>query len=138
MVINLMNRCTTLGLHELTPYEKFFGKKPDLSHVQIFNSIAYVHVVDEKRQKRDLKSEKSILVGYSLEQKGYKCYNPSTRKVRVSQDVVFNESPSWYEPKPTPSESFLVDPESAEQAIADEDRLKYMFKESSITTRLSG
>ena len=113
-----MNRCTTSGVHDITPHEKYFGKKPDLSHTRIFGAIDYMHIPDEKRQKLDLKSEKCILIGYSLEQKGYKCYNPSTRKVRVSRDVVFDGSTSWYEPGTTTT-SF--DPELTEQEIEDED-----------------
>ena len=96
--VYLMNRCTTDGVHELTPYEKYVGRKPDLAHVRVFGSIAYVHIPDKQRQKLDPKSEKCILMGYSLEQKGYKCFNPSTRMVRVSRDVVFDESASWYAP----------------------------------------
>ena len=34
---------------------------------------------------------------------GYKCFNPSTRVVRISRDVVFDESASWYKPDATPS-----------------------------------
>ena len=86
---------TTSGVHDVTPHEKFFGRKPYLSHIRIFGAIAYVHNPDKKQQKLDPKSEKCILIGYSLEQKGYKCYNPSTLKVRVSRDVVFDESASW-------------------------------------------
>ena len=74
--------------------QTFYGKKPDLSHVRIFGSIAYAHIPDEKWQKLDPKSEKCILVGYELEQKGYKCFNPSIKMVRVSTDVVFDESES--------------------------------------------
>ena len=85
MNVYLMNQCTTSGVHEVTPHKKYFGKKPDLSHTGIFGSIAYMQIPDEKRQKLDPNSEKCILVGYSLEQKGYKCCNPSsTRKFRVS------------------------------------------------------
>ena len=135
--VYLMNRCTTSGVHEVTPHEKYFGKKPNLSHIRIFGAIAYVHIPDETRQKLDPKSEKCILVGYSLEQKGYKCYNPSTRKSRVSRDVVFDESASWYAPETTLTTTPL-DPESAEQEIEDEDRLTRMIEESPITTRLSG
>ena len=97
-----MNRCTTSGVHEITPHEKYYGKKPDLSYVRIFGSFAYVHIPDKKRQNLDPKSKKCILVGYSLELKGYKCFNPSTRKVRVSRDVVFDESTSWYAPEMSP------------------------------------
>ena len=78
-VVYLMNKYTTSGVHDVTQHEKFSRKTPDLSHVKIFCLIVYVHVPNEKRQKLDLKSEKCILVGYSLEQKGYKCYNPSTK-----------------------------------------------------------
>ena len=79
--VYLMNQCTTSRVHEVTLHEKYYGRKLDLSHIRIFGAIAYVHIPDEKRQKLDPKSEKCILVGYSLEQKGYKCFNPSTWKV---------------------------------------------------------
>ena len=42
----------------------------------MFNSIAYVHVLKDKLRKLDDKAEKCIIVGYSDEKKGYKCYNP--------------------------------------------------------------
>ena len=64
----------------------------------MFGSIAYVHVPKEKRTKLDAKAEKCILVGYSDEQKGYECYNPRTKQARVSRDVVYDESTSWYLP----------------------------------------
>ena len=124
-------------MHEVTQHEKYFRKKLDLSHTRTFSAIGYVHILDEKRQKLDPKLEKCLLVGYSLEQKGYKCYNPSTRKVRVSRDVVFDESVSWYEPERIPTTT-PISAESAEQELEDGDRLQHMFEESPITTRLSG
>ena len=83
-------------MHDVTPEENFSSRKPDLSHLKVFGCIAYVHVPDELRTKLDPKAEKCIFIGYSLEQKGYKCYNPVTRQVRVSRDVVFDEMASWY------------------------------------------
>ncbi|MCO5566674.1 hypothetical protein L7F22_020352 [Adiantum nelumboides] len=91
-----MNRTPTAAVHNVTPEEKFTDKKPDLVHLKVFGCIAYVHVLDELRTKLDPKAEKCIFIGYSLEQKGYKCYNPVTRHVRVSRDVVFDEMASWY------------------------------------------
>ena len=76
-----MNTCTTSGVYDITPREKYNKLKPNLYYVRIFDSIAYVHIPNEKCQKLNPKSEKCILVGYLLEQKGYKCYNPSIRKV---------------------------------------------------------
>ncbi len=60
--------------------------------------IAYVHVPNEKRSKLDQKAEKCIFTGYSLEQKKYRCFNPSTRKLQMSRNVVFDEMVSWYSP----------------------------------------
>jgi hypothetical protein len=82
----------------MTPKEKFTGKKPNVSHLRVFGCIAYVHVPDEKRSKLDPKVEKCIFIGYSLEQKGYRCFNLSTRKLQVNRDVVFDEAVSWYPP----------------------------------------
>jgi hypothetical protein len=82
----------------MTPEEKFTCKKPDVSHLIMFGCIAYVHVPDEKRSKLDPKVEKCIFIGYYLEQKGYRCFNSSTRKLQVSRDVVFDEMVSWYPP----------------------------------------
>jgi len=97
-VIYIMNRAPTVAIHGMTPEEKFTGNKPDVSHLKVFCCIAYVHVHDEKRSKLDPKTEKCIFIGYSLEQKGYRCFNPSTRKLQVSKNVVFNEMVSWYPP----------------------------------------
>jgi hypothetical protein len=44
--------------------------KPDLRHLRVFDSFAYVHIPKEKRKKLDAKAEKCILVGYSYKQKG--------------------------------------------------------------------
>ena len=91
-----MNKTPIAAVHDVTPEEKYTGRKPDLSHLKVFGCIAYVHVPDELRRKLDPKAEKCIFVGYSLEQKGYKCYNPITRELRISRDVVFDEMSSWY------------------------------------------
>ena len=84
-----------------------FRNKAKLATLRVFSSIAYVHVPKEKRRKLDAKAEKFILVGYSDEQKGYKCYNPRTKQARVSRDVVFDESASWYLP-PTPIRALML------------------------------
>jgi hypothetical protein len=60
-----MNRTPTVVVHGMTPEEKFIGKKPDVSHLEVFGYIAYVHVPDDKRSKLDPKVEKCIFIGYS-------------------------------------------------------------------------
>jgi hypothetical protein len=102
---------------KVSPYEQYFGTKPNLRHLRVFGSIAYVHIPKEKRKKLDTKAEKCILVGYSDEQKGYKCYNPQTKRACVSRDVVFDESASWYLPSiPQP-----VSNESSDGEVSEAD-----------------
>ncbi len=97
-IVYIMNQTPTTIVHGMTFEEKFTGKKLDVSHLKVFGCIAYVHVLDEERSKLDPKVEKCILIGYSSEQKGYRCFNPSTRNLQVSKDVVFDEMVSWYSP----------------------------------------
>ncbi|MCO5567705.1 hypothetical protein L7F22_021399 [Adiantum nelumboides] len=91
-----MNMTPTATVHDMTPEEKLTRKKPDVSHFKVFGCIAYVHVPDELRMKLESKAEKCVFIGYSIEHKGYKYYNPVKRQVRVSKDVVFDEMATWY------------------------------------------
>ena len=95
--VYLINRSPTTSVHIITPEEAWSGRKPDLSHLRIFGCVCYVHILSELRSKLDANSGKYLFVGYSLEQKGYRCYNPITKELRVSRDVVFDELVSWYE-----------------------------------------
>ncbi|MCO5608526.1 hypothetical protein L7F22_062737 [Adiantum nelumboides] len=80
----------------MTSKEKFTRKKLNVSHFKLFGCIAYVHVPNELRMKLDPTVEKCVFIGYFVEQKGYKCYNYITRRVRVSRDVVFAKMATWY------------------------------------------
>ena len=46
--------------------------------------------------KLESKIKKCILVGYSKETKGYRCYEPSTQKTHISGDVIFQERRFWH------------------------------------------
>ena len=94
----------------------------------------------EKRRTLDAKAEKSIRVGYSDEQKGYKCYNPRMKQVLMSRDVVFDELASWYTlPTPTPDEDLISEDEASEpEEVQVEDEDFGTLEESPISFWLSG
>ena len=81
---------------KVSPHKLYIEKKSNLVHLRVFDNIAHVHVSKEKQRKLDVKAEKCILVGYLDKQNGYMCFNPWTKQVQVSRDVVFDETASWY------------------------------------------
>lgn len=85
------NRLPTSNDRQCTPYQKWFGKKPNVKHMRIFGCISYAHVPDCDRRKLDSKAELYRFVGYADTQKGYRLYSNLRRKTVVRRDVVFNE-----------------------------------------------
>jgi hypothetical protein len=75
-VVYIMNRTPIAAMHGMTLEEKYSGRKLDLSHLKMFGCITYIYLPDELWIKLDSKAEKCVFIGYSLEQKRYRCYKP--------------------------------------------------------------
>lgn len=90
--VYILNRMTHSSRRETkTAFERWTGRKPDLRHIRVFGSTAYVHVPKQFRQKLDDKSKKVILVGYQGESSNYRLYDTEKKTITVSRDVVFDE-----------------------------------------------
>ncbi|CAB4038208.1 Retrovirus-related Pol poly from transposon TNT 1-94 [Paramuricea clavata] len=89
--VYLRNRSPTTSLKEITPYECLFKQKPDVSNLRVFGCEAFAHIPQKQRKKFDEKSRKAVFIGYPEGTKGYKLYDPSTRKFIRSRDIVFVE-----------------------------------------------
>ena len=50
---------------------------------------------DEKRKKLDDRGVKCVFLGVSAESKAYRLYNPVTKQIIISRDVVFDEENVW-------------------------------------------
>lgn len=57
---------------EITPYESWYKKRPDVSHLRIFGSRTFVHIPESLRKKLDPKSREGIFVGYSETSKAFR------------------------------------------------------------------
>ncbi|CAL8085699.1 unnamed protein product [Prunus armeniaca] len=93
--VYILNRSPAKALHNITPFEAYSGRKPGIGHLKVFGSLCYVHVPPERRQKLDAKSVKGVFVGYATCEKGYRVFDPSTKKLILSRDVIFYETKSW-------------------------------------------
>ncbi|GMQ06385.1 hypothetical protein CsSME_00051003 [Camellia sinensis var. sinensis] len=69
---------------------------------RVFGCVCFVHLQLRTHGKLDPKAVRYVFIGYSVTQKGYKYYDPHTRKVYVSMDVTLHESASFC-PSPLPS-----------------------------------
>ena len=93
--VYLSNRSPTKSLKDVTPQEAWSGLKPNVSHLRVFGSIAYVQVPEQERSKLDDRSQKVVFISYKENSKGYKFFNPSNNKVIISRDVEFEENATW-------------------------------------------
>jgi hypothetical protein len=59
--------------------------------MRVFGCPAYVHVDKSQRRKLD-RAWKGVFVGYAPESSAWLVYNPTTRRVVSSRNVVFDES----------------------------------------------
>jgi hypothetical protein len=87
----LVNISPSSALDDKTPQAVWTRKKSSLTHLKVFGYDAYVHVPKKNRSKLDKKAEKCISIGYKDGIKGYRLWNPETKKVVYSRDVVFIE-----------------------------------------------
>jgi hypothetical protein len=77
----LVNKSPLSALDDKNPQEVWTGNKPSLTHLKVFIYEAYVHVPKQNKSKPDKKVEKCIFIGYKDGLKGYKIWNPKTKKV---------------------------------------------------------
>ncbi|KAL6322426.1 hypothetical protein AAG906_008081 [Vitis piasezkii] len=86
--------CPTFSAQNMTSEEGWSGWKLVVDHFKIFGCIAYAHV-PTKRKKLDDKGEKCVFLGVSEASKAYKLFNPLTKKIVTSRDVIFYEESTW-------------------------------------------
>lgn len=83
----LLNRSPTSTVN-ITPAEKWYGKRPDLSNLQVFGGKVYTKVLG-KLKKLDNRGKEGIFIGYHSN--AYRIWDPETRKIYTSHDVVFEK-----------------------------------------------
>lgn len=62
--VYLKNRTASKMISGATSYEKWFGSKPSVGHLRVFESEVYVHIPKEQRTKWEKNSIKCQMIGY--------------------------------------------------------------------------
>lgn len=87
----LTNRSPTNAIVDnKTPFEMWYGKRPNASKFKVFGCTAYIQIPKEKRRKLDSRSKQLVFVGYA--NNGFRLWDSQMRSNITSRNVVFDES----------------------------------------------
>lgn len=86
--VYLRNRVTNKRTPQKTPYELFYQRKPDLSHLIVFGQEVHILDTQSGKSKFNAKTKDAYFVGYGHRINTYRCYDPQAKDVIVTSDVV--------------------------------------------------
>ncbi|XP_060669960.1 retrovirus-related Pol polyprotein from transposon RE1 isoform X3 [Ziziphus jujuba] len=90
--VHLINRLPSPVLDNETPYFRLYSNNPDYNHLRVFGCLCYAHLPSSDRNKLTAQSARCAFLGYASDRKGYLCYDPLARRIRISRNVVFVEN----------------------------------------------
>lgn len=102
----------------ITPFEHWNGRKPNVSDIRIFGARAFVRIPDTA--KLDARSQEGIFVGRSNTQNASRIFISDTRKIIVSKDVKIDEEILYRDMKnlpPLTDELRITDTEDEEMDV---------------------
>jgi hypothetical protein len=94
-VVFILNRSPTQSVEGRTPYEVWHDTKPSVQFFRTFGCVAHIKQGNKQLNKLEDRSISVVFIGYEPSSKAWRFYNPATRKVHVSRDVVFEEDRPW-------------------------------------------
>jgi hypothetical protein len=106
---------SSIGFH--TPYEKYYGKPPNMSHMKVIGSKCFVYRPKLPRGKKwEPRSSVQYLVGYTST--SYRTYDPHSGKTTEQCLVMIDEKCSFRDDFPSRSKvSELVFPERKDSSV---------------------
>ena len=98
--IYLINRVPSRTLQFQTPFQALHNSihAPTTSNLppRVFGCVAFVHLHKHQRSKLTPQALRCVFLGYAQNQKGYRCYHPSTNSLYSTLDVVFHEDKIYF------------------------------------------
>ena len=94
--VYLINRLPSQTLNLDSPYFRLYGHPPDYKHLRIFGCVCFVHLPSHERHKLSAQSAKCAFMRYSSNHKGFVCYDPASKRFRISRNVIFFENQKFF------------------------------------------
>jgi hypothetical protein len=86
---HIRNRCPSRSLGGEIPFKMWTRRTPIVSYFRKFGTTAFALDKTPGKGKFDSRSKKCIFMGYSVQSKAYRLWDPEARKVIRSRDVTF-------------------------------------------------
>jgi hypothetical protein len=93
--VYVLNRCPTKSVDGMTLFEAWHRRKLAVHHLSTFGCIMYAWNTMPHLKKLDDRGRRMIFVSYERVSKAYRAYDPITKRVHVTRDVVFDEQAQW-------------------------------------------
>jgi hypothetical protein len=106
--VYLKNRTSTKALDGMTPYEAYFGKKPNIAGLHEFGRKVWVHNMGGS--KLDGRSEIGRWVGFDEASNGHRIYWPGKRTISIERSVKFDTDTEIFMPNGVSLEGEYVTP----------------------------
>ena len=94
-----INRLLSPTTHKKSPFELLYEKLPDYSSLRVFGCVCFVSLPSHERNKLKPWSWLCCFLGYGISQKGFRCYDPISRRLRISRHVEFWEHQTFSNPQ---------------------------------------
>ena len=93
--VHILNKLPTRSISAITPHEAWFHRKPSVEHLKVFRYTAYMKIPSAHTTKLDARSKLVVHLGREPGTKAYRLYDPVSRSIHISRDVIFNEQNGW-------------------------------------------
>ena len=88
-----------LGM-DTTPFEVFFGRKPNIGRLEKFGKKCWVQVPHQCCTKLELKLEQHIFTGIAPNAKAWRYYNIHMHHIQTSHKIIFDATDNAVHPCP--------------------------------------
>jgi hypothetical protein len=120
------NRAYSSAIKVTTPYECWFNKRPDVSHLCEFSAPVWILLQGQQTlPKMEPKSKQRVLVGYEDGSLSVLYYNAETQKILISRNFCF------LEPSTASSKCLLITPDDEGESRDATDIVTRMLGEPS-------
>lgn len=88
----LHNRIPNVNTGSKTPMDLLFDEQPHLKGLRVFGEEAFVQIPSERQGTLEARAQRCLFVGYIPGSKGWRFYNPDTKKVVESSMAFFTSN----------------------------------------------